>query len=196
MKVVGIDYSMTSPACCTHPIGVPWDFKNCEFFFLTKNKKFPGEFLDGQIKCELFKDYPNDSVRFLQNAAALKRFIEPDEYTFIALEGYAFGAKGSRIFQIAEATGILMTLLMHDDKGNLINRGNNLVRVAPPTVKKYATGKGNANKDMMIDSFQEETGHKMVDIFQTKKIKKPADDISDSYWLTKYLYENKRRMLS
>ena len=58
----------------------------------------------------------------------------------VALEDYAFAAKG-RVFHIAENTGIL--------KYKLFQQGIPLETISPSAVKKNATGKGNADKEMM-----------------------------------------------
>lgn len=143
------------------------------------------EILDRNIHYDLFKPYTTDTERFLLNAHALKNWIKPDSESVIHIEGYAFGARGSRIFQIGEATGMLKTLLIHDSDGKLINNGMNLHAVSPPTVKKFATGKGNANKEKMVESFVEETSVDLIERFNFKKLKSPIHDLVDAFWLCK-----------
>lgn len=189
-RVIGIDYSMTSPAICVHPAGKDWSFKNCKFGFLTKKKTLHGKFLDGQIEGLLFRDYTSDLVRFTQNAIDLKSFVAPvtlgDQ---VAIEGYAFGARGMRIFQIGEATGIL-SLMMILESGSLLNNGRNIHRPAPTQIKKFATGKGNANKDRMFEAFKDDTGVDLVKELYMKKLNNPVDDLIDAYWITKYIHES------
>ena len=57
-------------------------------------------------------------------------------------------------------------------------------------IKKFATGKGNADKDMMYDSFYKETKMNLKKIFDTEKVGNPVSDIVDSYYIQKIGYEN------
>ncbi len=71
--------------------------------------------------------------------------IETAEKTrpdLIAIEGYAFGAKGRALFDLAEFGGVL--------RYNLWLGGHNYIDVPPSTVKKFATGRGNAKKDEIM----------------------------------------------
>jgi len=60
----------------------------------------------------------------------------------VVLEGYSFGSQGRAVFQIGELGGIIRFWLW----------GHHIpyVDVAPGTLKKFATGKGNSPKDAMI----------------------------------------------
>lgn len=65
-----------------------------------------------------------------------------DDPCVIAVEGYSMGSKG-RVFHIGELGGVIRVALME--------RGNCAVLTVPPAVlKKFATGKGNADKARMI----------------------------------------------
>jgi len=60
----------------------------------------------------------------------------------------------------------------------------------PPTViKKFATGKGNANKELMYDAFTSElvtpTDLKERLTPKATKIKNPISDIVDAYYIAK-----------
>ena len=63
--------------------------------------------------------------------------------------------------------------------------------MAPTTIKKFATGKGNANKEKLYDAFVEETG---IDIRKTLDISNkswnPVSDIVDAYYIAKYGFMN------
>lgn len=188
-RIIGIDYSLTSPALCYHPAKKKFKFKNCRFGFLTSKKTLDGTFLNGQVTGRLVRDYSTDLVRFTQNAIDLKSFIAPitlgDQ---VAIEGYAFGARGMRIFQIGEATGIL-SLMMMLENGSLLNNGRNICRPAPSEIKKYATGKGNSNKEKMLSAFVDETGVDLVAEMHLKRLTNPVDDLIDSYFICKWLHE-------
>ena len=57
--------------------------------------------------------------------------------------------------------------------------------VVPSVVKKGATGKGNADKDMMYEAFKKETKLDLKKIFDTEKVGNPISDIADSYFIQK-----------
>ena len=104
----------------------------------------------------------------------------------IYLEGYAFATVGkSHVRSVAENTGLLKHK-MHKVKQTF--------SLVPPTVvKKYATGKGNANKEVMYEAFSAElvtpSDLKSQLTPKSKNLRNPVTDIVDSYWLCKYGWE-------
>ena len=64
--------------------------------------------------------------------------------------------------------------------------------VAPTAVKKYATGKGNAKKLMMYQSFIETTNMDFK-ISLDDEVKSPYSDVVDSYWICRFGIENYRK---
>ena len=102
----------------------------------------------------------------------------------IGIEGYAFGAKG-QVFNIGENTGIL--------KYKLAERVSDDINVhSPTTIKKFATGKGNANKELMYKAFVDETGDDLAQLFEFDPYtgQSPVSDIIDSYYIAKYQHSN------
>lgn len=175
MVIAGIDYSLTSPAICIHE-GDKWSYDNCKFYYLVKNEKHILE--SNQYHGSLYPEYEIDIERFRNLSQWSFEIISKHNSNNVYLEGYAFGAVG-RVFQIAENAGLLKYILWN----NQIN-----VEVVPPTmVKKFASGKGNANKEMMYESFLCETG---VDIREKigiiNKQWNPISDIVDSYYIAKF----------
>ena len=63
--------------------------------------------------------------------------------------------------------------------------------IAPTQIKKFATGKGNADKSMMHKSFVEEVGLDLRESITPDKkgIDNPVSDIVDSYFICKYLHD-------
>ena len=63
--------------------------------------------------------------------------------------------------------------------------------ISPSSIKKFASGKGNANKELMFSSFLEETSINLQEELQIKsqKIGNPVSDIVDSYYICKYLLD-------
>ena len=60
----------------------------------------------------------------------------------VILEGFAFGAKGAAVYEIAGFGYIVRLALRY--------RSVPVLEVAPSQLKKYATGKGNATKEIII----------------------------------------------
>ena len=61
--------------------------------------------------------------------------------------------------------------------------------IAPSVIKKFATGKGNANKEAMIEQFTLDTSLNVLDMFECKHTS-PATDVVDAYYICKYEGEN------
>ena len=95
------------------------------------------------------------------------------------LEGYSFGSTG-RVFNIAENTAIL--------KYNMWYNYIDYEIVAPTTVKKFATGSGNATKEKMYEAFVEENPRRDIKSILTPRssnIISPLNDVVDSYFILK-----------
>lgn len=183
MNIAGIDYSLRGPAVCifTGDYAESFELKSCKIYFLTHVKKYSQQW-GNNIFGESFEDWTDDSQRYESIADwAIEKVQHCDQ---IALEGYSFGSKGNRLFQIAENTGIL--------KYKIYQKGIPLEVVPPTRVKKFATDKGNANKQDMYMSFLKETKYKIKTEMSpgTKEITNPVSDIVDSFYVCKFLYNN------
>lgn len=84
-----------------------------------------------------------------------------------------------RVFNIAENAGLLKHYLW---------KRKYTYNIIPPTViKKFATGKGNANKQLLQDTFELETGYFIKNkLSMTEKQNNPSSDIIDSYYICKF----------
>lgn len=60
----------------------------------------------------------------------------------VVLEGYSFGSRGRAVVDIGELGGVIRLALYR--------RGIRFVDVPPATLKRYATGKGNASKEEVL----------------------------------------------
>ena len=89
-----------------------------------------------------------------------------------------------RVFNIAENTGIL--------KYKLYQLGIPITVIPPTEAKKFATGKGNADKNAMYVSWLKETGTNIKTLLTPNKTESvsPVSDVVDSYFLCKMLYNN------
>jgi Holliday junction resolvasome RuvABC endonuclease subunit len=176
----GIDYSMTSPAVCIH-YGDSWSIDGCWFYFRTGVKK--NEVKVGKIQGTLIEPYKSEEERFYNSAKWVERILETHETpSIVSIEGYAMGAKG-KVFHIGENTGQLKLMLWQ----------NNLPFIVPPptVIKKFATGKGNADKHKMEEAFLAETGVSIRTLLaQSENQMNPSSDIIDAYYMCKYAHHN------
>lgn len=173
MRIVGIDYSLTSP--CVSITGTSrFSFAGCRIYYLTAKERLC---LDvGNVQGDLHSEYATNEQRYYQIADWVLTKLEEGDTVY--LEGYSMGSTGM-VFNIAENAGLL--------KHYLWKRGFEFHLVPPTVVKKFATGKGNANKEKLQEAFIEETGvdiKKMLDM--TEKQWNPSSDIIDAYYICKY----------
>ena len=180
--IVGIDYSLNSPAICI--AGDDFDFNKCSFHFLTSKKKHIGQFGKNIFGYE-HKEYNNPIIRFSNISMWALDIIHKHktDTAKVFVEGYSFGSKGQAVFQIAENCGILKYRLQ-------MSPSILYDTIVPSVVKKYASGKGNADKQLMYDSFLNHTGADLLKAFDMGKLNNPVTDIVDSYYIAKVGYEN------
>ena len=111
----------------------------------------------------------------------LETLHKKQEEKIIFIEGYSYGSKGRAIFQIAENGGILKYRLQ---------KRYTCKTIVPSVIKKFATGKGNADKQMMYDTFKATQGVNLMKVFDQEKLNNPITDIIDSYYIMRAGYEN------
>src|SRR5210317_2465253 len=172
--IIGIDYSLTSPAICVNN-------GNLMFYYLTSKKKWTGVISEEIVGYE-HKEWTDPIQRFTFISDFALDIISTTNNPTIYIEGYSFGSKGQGVFQIAENCGILKYRLLEEKFG--------YNTVVPSVVKKGATGKGNADKDMMYEVYVKETNIDLKKLFDTDKVGNPISDIVDSYYIQKVGYEN------
>jgi Holliday junction resolvasome RuvABC endonuclease subunit len=175
--IAGIDYSMTCPCICTGPFLKTFRFKDFIFNFLTGKEKRVGKWLGKQIIGTQHAAYSSPEQRFNNIASWAINIVNSAD--FVVLEGYAMGAKGL-VFHIGENTGLL--------KHNLWLFQKRFVVVAPKTIKKFATGSGNARKEQMYESFLAETKVDLLALFEQTKVNSPVNDIVDAFYMNKYAH--------
>lgn len=183
MILVGIDYSMTSPALCIKDGG------NFIYYNVNKLKKLEGwtysqdnhSFKIGYID----KDFKNPIDRYSHLSKMFIDFIQDytkgREYKAI-MEGYSFGSKSGLAYNIAENAFCLKLRLHNDPNCEFLPDS-----IAPTMIKKFATGKGNAKKDQMFESYFEDTKIDLPTILEKNVDSSPVSDIVDAYWVVSYL---------
>ena len=177
MTLIGIDYSLTSPACCI--------LKDNEYFFYAIQRKETKSIRKlNMLTNVIIEICPKDGLTEFQYADKISDMmlrwinstIGPDPV--FAMEDYAYGAKGNSLLDIVAATTIFRYKLIKkygEEKFNLYS---------PSHIKKFATTKGNAKKDDMLFRFNRlklkhqfgEWCHKM------SKTSKPEEDCIDAFW--------------
>lgn len=150
-------------------------FQDVNVYYLNENKKFSGN--RKNISGELFLRPENNIQRYSKIAEWSMNIIKKCDCVFI--EGYSMGSKGS-VFNIAENTGIL--------KYEMYKNKIKWTEVPPTVVKKFATGKGNGDKNKMYESFLSRANVDLKNLFNFKgeKIASPISDIVDSYYIFLY----------
>jgi len=179
--IAGIDYSISSPSICIHKNGI-FNPSNCTFSFFALDKWRNGWSTLENVNCS----------KLPKNLEGIKKYIYLSDWVLdnliwwngrvqtVFLEDYAYAATG-RVFHIAENAGILKYKLK-----------NFKTQTIPPTViKKFATGKGNASKEDMLDAWKNEDG--TFELIQ--ETGNPASDIIDSYFICKYGYYESNKHL-
>jgi hypothetical protein len=178
--IAGIDYSLTCPAICVYDSDDgKFNFKNTYNYFRSNQIRFE-LFNEENIHGENHKPFKCDMDRYDDIGNWATSILDGKGVTKVFLEGYSFGSTG-RVFNIAENTAIL--------KYNLWDAGVDIEIIAPTTIKKFATGKGNANKEKMYEFFVKE--NPSIDLRssltpRSNNVISPVSDIVDAYYIIKY----------
>ena len=189
---IGIDYSLSSPGVCINTSEEEFRYEDCKFYYLTNTKKYQGTFKEkmafGTSAVEYIgtqhNTYSSEPERYnnIANWAIdiIKSYTWWQEHPIIQIEHYSYGSTG-RVFHIAENLGLLKYKLK-------IECGWDYTLLAPSVIKKFATDKGNANKELMLGAFQEDTGVNL-EVLLDSSVKSPITDIADAYFICKYQVE-------
>ena len=183
MNVLAVDYSLNSPAATVYS-----DTKKVFMSVANSNKEEIVEavrdngrhiiLFDNYMK-SVGKDNFSKAIRFYEIVNNLIKNTISDEETILIFEGYAFGAVSHRIFQMAEACGVVKHELV---KNNNIYK-DEIYSVAPSTVKKFFTGSGRSDKKAMCDKYLE--GCKLP-LDAHVSVKKSFNDVVDSFAIAEY----------
>lgn len=180
VRISGIDYSLTSPSVCVFSGNKEdFSFEKCKLYFLSPQKKystFLNRNIDGQMN---IAEYSAHQQRYDFISDWALDIIISENIEEVYIEDYSYNSTG-RVFNIAENCGLL--------KWKLWNSDINFKLVSPAEIKKFATGKGNANKESMYESFYADTNKNLLDLFEYsgKKVPSPISDIVDSYYICKF----------
>jgi Holliday junction resolvasome RuvABC endonuclease subunit len=175
----GVDYSMTSPAMVIYDDTKPFCFENCHAYYMTMTKKYETHFAN---VTGVHFEYSSQMDRFDKISEYFLTMILHHKATVVYIEDYSMGSKG-KVFHIGENTGIF--------KYKVWNEQNDVVGVPPTVIKKFATGKGNSNKERMEESFKEENPKidLKFELNMTARQWNPSSDIIDAYYVCKYAHD-------
>ena len=189
---IGIDYSLSSPGVCVNISEGEFRYEDCKFYFLTNTKKYNDTFKEkiafGTSAVEYVgtphKPYSSEPERYNNIADwvidIINSYVFWQEKPIIQIEDYSYGSTG-RVFHIAENLGLLKYKLK-------MECGWDYTLLPPSVIKKFATDKGNANKELMLGAFEKDTGVNLEVLFDTKS-KSPITDVADAYFICKYQEE-------
>ena len=176
MKITGIDNSKNSPGIVKFIIDDE-TFKIIGLDYLgittTSSKNPKSEVTKNCLRLydKEIDDY--EKINFMSDN--ILNFVKDCEY--VAFENYAYSSTGM-IFDLAESTGIL--------KWRIYNENKKLRFFAPSLIKMFATTKGNADKQKMIETYKN-IGNPL-NLPNSLLEKHPFEDIIDAYFITKLLY--------
>ena len=183
-KLAGIDYSLTSPAICVWKEtddNRQFNFNMCDVYYLETTQRLKRA--EHEILNLHAKTYPEWETEEQRHDLLSDWAMSIIDGCQVFIEGYAFATSGkSHVRSVAENSGLL--------KHKMYKVKQTFTSIPPSVIKKYATGKGNANKDLMYDAFSEES-NTPSDLQKTlrpnsNKLTNPITDIVDSYWICKY----------
>lgn len=185
--LVGIDYSMNSPAMTLWGGDLKRDnfsVNSLDFFSYTSKINAFNKFIENDLKewnCSIQR-YKNLADLFYWKILTVqnKKLIKWKN-VYIAIEGYSYGSNQSLIFNIAENTALL--------KYELWKSGLDFKIYQPTSVKKFITGKGNAKKEDVYKSICEILNFDLSDYLKIPISKNtPIYDFSDSLSICFMLY--------
>lgn len=136
----------------------------------------------------VIKTSKNDGDKYERAHIITNKMIElvnthkPLQY---GVEGLAFGGVGNATRDLAGLQYVLITRLRYNT-----DHGDNLCIIPPTDLKKFATNKGGAKKEQMIDNLPQD----FKDRIAAKNYRKTTGlgDIADAYWIAQYILHKNR----
>lgn len=117
-------------------------------------KKYKGMYNVG-VEEEDYRSFYNDPEKFHFISENILKYTEPyrEDIKWICKESYAFG--GSSLSRLAEQSGVCLYRLWKEQFIDF----SNLITIAPVSVKKVATGSGNATKKEVMAGVHKRWGY-------------------------------------
>jgi len=129
----------------------------------------------------------SDPHRFLDIANSVIELLEKDD--IVCIEGFSYGSKGAAV---SIQYGIGWSI-----RSALVQKGMTYIEVPPTTVKKFATGKGNAKKEDMVLPIYKRWGfeHKSDNVRDAFVLAKIAEALTKDLDLTAYQKEALKKVV-
>ena len=156
-------------------IGIDQSYTSTGFVVLDEQKNL--------IDCNILSTPKTDDIfkRAWELSEAIITGISKYPDAKLAIEGLAFSMRGNATRDLAGLQFSIITKINF-----ILNR--DITIVAPPTLKKSATGSGKASKEEMIDALPKD----ILEVFTKEKNWKKSrglTDVTDAYFLARYLID-------
>ena len=184
MVTIGLDLSINSTGVCIYNTSRLQSFyyiispkftkkaiscHNAHLALMTYKKTTVDPKLDYSVKEEL-KTYNIYNI-----VKSIKLILDSWRPDVVTIEGVSFGSTGSAA--LIDLSGLNYMVRMACIEAEVPN----VFIVSPTQNKKFATGNGSAEKDVMISAWQKLEKH-MIGVEQYVKV----DDIADAYFMARY----------
>lgn len=141
----------------------------------------------GTVKTSLKND--GDIYKRAQTVATnLEELVKQYDPFMCGIEGLAFGMRGDATRDLAGLQFVIITQFRRET-----NYGDNMVIVSPNALKKFATTKGKASKQEMVDALPKD----VLEAILEKNYKKTTGlyDVTDAYFIAMYTLEEYKKSL-
>ena len=174
MVLAGLDNSMSSPAVTIFNLDENLNIISTDYISIFKTKK-------QHIENHIFPmpDFENECQRITEKNDFLVNELVKRKVEYIAIEDYSFASTG-QVYGIGENTGYLKCLLY---KNNIKIR-----KYDPNSIKMAFTGKGNASKTEMMETYKFEYNNLLNLPEKIISTDKPLEDITDSFAICSLLH--------
>ncbi len=213
MNLVGIDFSINSPAFCCLKDGVyTWGsvtrserskeslIKNTKkpYYWLDCDPNFTLDFIEKQDLPEDYSGRERMKIGYFLSIVdglwdTIKGIMGNSDFV-VAMEGLSFSSNGNALIDISMATSLLRERIIREVGVD------SFYVFSPTSIKKFAL-KGNAKKDELYEALcnfkEDETNlevftrmlatNKEEWVTKAKQVNKPIDDIVDATWINLYL---------
>ena len=189
---IGIDPSINSTGICIQKYNDKNKLYKEHFFIIKPNKLAKNEekidiknfqfYIYNKFDISNYDDFHDQeyykSINIFEIAKTVQNIISKhtsrNDNIFVAMEGISYGSslRTKSIFDLAGLNYLLRYILTQNKKLKIY--------ICPPAeIKKFASGKGNSDKDILCEAF-------LIIYPKFKEIKK-IDDIADAYYMCKYV---------
>lgn len=184
MNILAVDNSIASPGLIKATLNNEYEITDLNYIGFTGSPKWVNKSDDGEIRAYKNKLYKNKQFeKIMMMKENMLEWVGNDHFEYVAFEDYAFSARG-QVFGIAESTGNL--------KGEFFNRGSKIRLYSVPSIKKFYSGAGNADKVQMEDTFElDKSEYKpdwsfLPEVYENKS-GNPKDNLVDAFAILQML---------